>query len=495
MDGIMSMADDPASELLTRSFLLGTARNPAAVGAAFKRLVGTSSLTELAALALLGQRMRFRKHGPPPVNGAAVAVKDTRAIVPDAIRPLMRRLVGGKEAQDIASLALADVCNRIRLRPHPFDVPRLAAFVQAHGELLGAYASAWAARGEVDDKQPNYFDADAIDESNWTSARPAARAAFIATLRAREPERGRALVEASFAADAAPVRARLLGALACGLSAADLPFLESLAKDRAPSVREEAQRLLKFIPGTAEAEGRLGDLVARTRVSSTGLLRRRKTLTLERPANLEASARQTVDPGRRWAAAEYAGLGLDAMAVAFALPVSEMIAAAADDAALTGLFARQASIERRFDVLAGIVRNHASDAWIDALGTGDVAELTDDATIDQWCAAALAPQLWPSMPAPAELERLYRFLRRPLPLPQARELLQSRAFASIHGSAGPSGMLGFTSLVIGALMPPPLRSELQAAFARLPPEDMSRAILLLDCLALLDPPHATESSP
>ena len=132
----MSMADDPASELLTRSFLLGTARNPAAVGAAFKRLVGTSSLTELAALALLGQRMRFRKHGPPPVNGAAVAVKDTRAIVPDAIRPLMRRLVGGKEAQDIASLALADVCNRIHLRPHPFDVPRLAAFVQAHGECV-----------------------------------------------------------------------------------------------------------------------------------------------------------------------------------------------------------------------------------------------------------------------------------------------------------------------------------------------------------------------
>src|SRR5262249_45124362 len=169
----------------------------------------------------------------------------------------------------------ADVCNRRRLRPHPFDVPRLGAFVKAHGDLLGPYASAWAARGQ--ESQPaDYFEADTIDETNWMSARPPARAAFIAALRTREPDRARALVEAGFATEPAPVRARLLGALACGLSAADVPFLESLAKDRAPSVRDEAQRLLKFVPGTAGAQARLRDLVARTKASTTGLLRRRK---------------------------------------------------------------------------------------------------------------------------------------------------------------------------------------------------------------------------
>src|SRR5262249_29786422 len=200
----------------------------------------------------------------------------------------------------------------------------------------------------------------------WTSGRPAARADFIAALRTREPDRARELVEASFATDAAPVRARLLGALRCGLSAADVPFLESLAKDRAPSIREEAQRLLRYIPGTAAADGRLRDLVARTKVSTAGLLRRRKTLPLERPANLQASAQAPgVDPARRWAAEEYAGLGLDTMAAAFVLSVPDMIAAAGDDAALTALFARQASIEGRFDVLAAIVRNHAGDAWTD----------------------------------------------------------------------------------------------------------------------------------
>ena len=384
MDRRMSAVDDAALEQLARSFLLGTARNPAPVDAAFKRLAGAAGApSELGALALLGLRMRFRKPGPPPAS-SFVAIADPRAIVPDAARPLMRRLVGGKDASanDIAGLALADACHRRRLRPHPFDLPRLSAFVKQHGELLGATASAWMARGE--EIPASYFDPDAIDETNWTSARPAARATFIAALRAREPERARALVESSFAADAAPVRARLLAALSHGLCAADAPFLESLAKDRAPSVRDEAQRLLKFIPGTAAAQSRLIDLVARTKVATAGLLRRRKTLALERPANLPASA------DRGWAAAEYAGVALDEMAAAFALPVSELIAAAADDAALTALFARQASIERRFDLLATIVREQTADAWIDAVGSGEV-ELPDDATIEQWCAAALAP--------------------------------------------------------------------------------------------------------
>src|SRR5262249_13956208 len=154
-----------------------------------------------------------------------------------------------------------------------------------------------------------------------------------------------------------------------------------------------------------------------TKVSTSGLLRRRKVLTLELPANVKAFPQDPVaDPARRWVAEEYAGIGLDAMAAAFAPAVPEMIAAAARDAHLTALFARQASIERRFDLLATIVREHAADAWIDAIGSGDVAELRDVALADQWCAAALAPETWPEFSYRA-IELLYRFLRRPLPQP------------------------------------------------------------------------------
>jgi Family of unknown function (DUF5691) len=316
-------------------------------------------------------------------------------------------------------------------------------------------------------------------------------------MRGREPDRARELIEASFTSDPAPVRTRLLSALKRGLSTADVPFLESLARDRAPSVRERAQQLLKYIPGTASAEGRVRDLLARTKVSAAGLLRKRITLTLELPANVQTMSPgvAAAEAGRSWAADEYAGIGLDAMAAAFGLGVAEMIAAGAGDAPLLALFARQASIERRFDVLAAIVREQAADAWVDAIGgEGDkagsadnsgAAELPDDATNEQWCAAALAPSLWPALPPAAHLERLYSFLRRPLPLTQGRELLQSRAFASIANS--PPSAIGSLCLAIAALVPLPLRSELRLGYATLPADVMSRPLLLLDCLTLLDP--------
>src|SRR6185295_1618188 len=159
-------ADDPALEQLTRSFLLGTARNPAPVTAALTRLAGsTAAPHELTALALLGQRIRFRKLGPPPAASEAATIADPRAIVPDAVRAPMRRLLGGKDgADDVAGLALADACQRRRLRPHPFDLPRLAGFVKHHGDRLGATAAAWSERGVAVQQPTSYFDADAIDE-------------------------------------------------------------------------------------------------------------------------------------------------------------------------------------------------------------------------------------------------------------------------------------------------------------------------------------------
>ena len=167
------------------------------------------------------------------------------------------------------------------------------------------------------------------------------------------------------------------------------------------------------------------------------------------------------------------------------------------DAPLLALFARQASLERRFDVLAAIVREHAADAWIDAIGAdvGSLPEFHEDAMIEQWCTAALAPELWPALPGPADLDRLYGFLRRPLPQRQARELLQSRAFASRALEDRPPGALGTRCLAIAALMPASLRPELRAALSSHPPEDTSRVMLFLDCVAPLDPPERASQEP
>ena len=122
------------------------------------------------------------------------------------------------------------------------------------------------------------------------------------------------------------------------------------------------------------------------------------------------------------------------------------------------------------------------------MGTDAAAELSDDDAVARWCAAALAPDLWRVWPSATDLEGLYAFLRRPLPRPQAHELLRSRAFAALGGANLPQGVPGHAALAIAALTPSPLREELRSALASLPPDETARAVLLLDCLAILDPP-------
>ena len=142
---------DPGIEALMRSVLLGTARHPVPPWGAPKNLVAARGPpSELTALALLGQRLRFRRPRPLPERSGTSPIADPRKIVPDEARALMRRLVDTKHgsASDVAAIALADICNRRRLRPHPFDLPRIGAFANAHGDCLGAYAAAWASRGE-----------------------------------------------------------------------------------------------------------------------------------------------------------------------------------------------------------------------------------------------------------------------------------------------------------------------------------------------------------
>jgi hypothetical protein len=492
---VTAEGDDPDMEVALRSFLLGTDRHPLPAAGIVKNLVPPSDPTaELTALALVGQRLRLRRPVRPPQADAPRTIEDRRAAVPDSARSLMRRLVAGRDgsASDVAALALADTCDRRALRPHPFDMPRIDAFIRAHAERLGSSAAAWVECGRNPEGRPrHYFDAEAIDATNWTSAGPAARAAFIATMRAEDPDGARTLVEASFASEPAPLRVRLVDALAHRLSPADAPFLEGLAGDRAPTVREAAVRLLMCIPGTDASDGLLSDLVGRIKVSTSGLLRRRRVLALEPPANLQRSADAVTssEVARRWAATTYAGIGLDALAASLDLSVADMIEAASEDEPLLALLARRASIEMRLDILAAIVREHACNAWADAIWTaeGTTSEVHDDTALIRWSEAALVPALWPALPSGNDLERLYGFLRRPMPRPQADELLRAPAFASLGKTEQPAGVAARLSVAIAALMPSSLRSELRRELMSRTPEEAGRAVLLLDCLALLDP--------
>jgi hypothetical protein len=98
------------------------------------------------------------------------------------------------------------------------------------------------------------------------------------------------------------------------------------------------------------------------------------------------------------------------------------------------------------------------------------------------------PDLWAALPDPTIFEGLYAFLRRPLPSTQARELLRCRAFAAFPGENPIPGLVSRHCIAFAALTPAPVRAELRATLVALERDETARAVLLLDCLALLDPP-------
>jgi hypothetical protein len=472
-----AMLDAAAVETLTRSVMLGTARQAAPLQKAFGGLiVPDDPKAALKALALLGQHSRFRR----PARAAPASVDplfpDERAAVPEAARPLLRSLLSGKsgDVTDAVALAIADAMERQRLRLHPFDLPRLEDFVKAHADQLGASAVAWTQRHATTTTPDTYSFVETIDETNWTHGRPAQRAAFIRSLRATDAARARALVEGVFASEQAPVRLVLVKALAENLSPADQPFLEGLAKDRAPTVREAAESLLARLAGSPQAAKRLEECLGRIKRATAGVLRRRTALQLDYPATIKEWQREA------WAISTFGTIALDDFAKGLELSIDEVVAAAADDQVLSIVLAVQASQARRYDLLARLVRERATNAWV-AMVQADDFDIIDPAA---WSAAAIQPDLWPEMPG--ALMRLYAKLRVPLPAPTAERLLASKAWRDLRGIAEQNIPDPAMFSAIATLLPQTLRDPLRKQLAPLSAEVNARALAALSLLDIIE---------
>ena len=470
------MLDAASVETLTRSVMLGKARNAASVQKAFGGLIAPDDpKAALKALALLGQHGRFRR----PVGPTRVSIEplfpDERSIVPEAARPLLLSLLSGKggDAMDAVPLLLADVMERRHLRLHPFDLPRLDDFVKAHADQLGASAVAWTQRHAGATTPDTYSFVETIDETNWTHGRPAQRAAFIRGLRATDGARARALVEGVFASEQAPVRLVLVKALAENLSPADQPFLEGLAKDRAPTVREAAENLLGRLPGSPQAAKQLKECLSRIKRASAGMLRRRTALQLDYPATVKEWQRET------WAIGTFGTIALDDFAKGLDLSIDEVVAAAADDPILSTVLAMQASHARRHDLLARLARECAINAWVAMVQVDDL-DILDPAA---WSAAAIQPDLWTEMPMAVHLLRLYSKLRTPLPVPTAERLLASKAWHGVLGGAEQNAPQPIMFSTVAVLIPASLREALRKQLTALSTEFNARA---LAAIALLD---------
>lgn len=340
------------------SLLAGTARQPLTPGA------WSQPNGALAAMSLAGQWLRFERPAAPASFAVEPVVEDRRRILPEPLRRPMLRLLTGKTATEHPAIAVARALDKLYLRPHPFDLPKLDAFVRVYADRLGTTAQQWAERNADRTEPASYYDNDALSDTNWTQAPLAKRASFLADRRNQHADDARALVEAAWPQESADARFRLLQVMQIGLTGADQSFLESLEKDRAPRVRQLSKRLLAKL-GAGGENPALAAMLERIKSSQTGMLRKRTVLKLELPATVK----EQMAPA--WVRENFAEVGLQELARAFKLSELDMVEAAVDDANLLLAIALMSAMDGRFDVVAATV-SHLPNAWQLFSDTGSV---------------------------------------------------------------------------------------------------------------------------
>lgn len=424
-------------------------------------------------LSLMGQALRFERPSTPDSFIVEPEIKDDRKIIADHLRRSLIRFLTAKNVTDHPARALARAFDRLRLRPHPFDLPLIEAFVRSFAEKLGPTAQHWADRQKPDAATHSYFDPELLDESNWSQATLSRRVAYLEERRRNDADAARALLESTWAQEEAEARFRLLQVFQTGLNMADQPFLSSLEKDRAPRVRAVAAKFLRRL-GAGDKNPALGASVERIKQKQSGLLRKRIALELELPANVKDQA------ASRWVLQTFAEVSFAELAGAFKITETELIEAAAKDEPLLLALALVATGERRLDLLELVVA-HLSNAWERMCEAGlDTLGSMTDSERQRWAEIIAGPyrkdlpttySLWDWLHRITDTEAAPSFMSTVL-----GASLLTKAVENEHGSA-----LWFE--VITAICPASHRNELREQLAKF---DQSQTVTPAALLEILD---------
>jgi hypothetical protein len=264
---IIDVGGDPiagtAAELdagLTSVALLGTARRgvdparlPGPVAAAAARGTGDPALMLLETAALQDLFMRGAVL-PGRVPVPEPADDDARPMLPTAAATRLARLLtrgspvlpewfeaaaphGFRAPGTLCSLLLEQAKTRAALRE---PLLRLAG---TRGRWLASRHPQWR----------NLFPIELDDATVWSHGGPAARRAWLAALRRRDPRAAGTTLIAGWQSESGPARAELLPVLAEGLTLADEPLLETALDDSRAEVRRTAADLLARLPESAFA--------------------------------------------------------------------------------------------------------------------------------------------------------------------------------------------------------------------------------------------------
>lgn len=460
------------------ALLAGTARQPLSFRGDLAGLAHEDPLrATLNALSLTGQALRFEQPLPPASFAVETIVRDQRPIVAGAIRRPLLRLLRDRGASDDLALALAWAFGRCRVRPHPFDLPKMETFVRAHAEHLGLAAQHWAQQRKDGAAEPQgYFEVDdLLDDATWTKAPPAQRARFIAERRRQDATAARLLVESVWGRETADLRVRLLAALETGLGADDQPFLEGLEKDRAPRVRTLAQRFLARMSGRVGEHPALRACLERIHRSTVGLLKKHPVLTLELPATIREHETKS------WIRETFTEVSCQELAHALQLTEAQMVDAAEKDANLSLVLALMATQERRFDLLQQLTRGQLADAWeqLSQCGIADLSMMTAEER-QAWAAILIHPcggNLPVTYPA---WSWMHRSLEGPAPGLLIESVVRSSGWLNKlleQEKLGPAWVE-----VLSALCPSSRRESLRTLLAPLDPAITLTALSFLDIL-------------
>ncbi|MFE6100591.1 DUF5691 domain-containing protein [Streptomyces laurentii] len=272
-----------AWEELVTSALLGTDRKPPATGAG-----DAAPVALLGAAAVRTVRRRAGLRPGPAAPALEAAPEDGRGALPEAARRRLGQLLAGRSAPsagrrgavpDLTELlpqwlaaanergyrapaaALPALLDAARART---DLrPAALAFAGPRGLWLARLNPDWrfALRGTTGGGTlPDPADEPAV-LALWEEGLFAERVALLAAVRARDAERGRALLASTWGTERAEDRLMFLDSLRAGLGPADEEFLEAALSDRSRNVRATAAELLSALPASALA-GRMAERAA-----------------------------------------------------------------------------------------------------------------------------------------------------------------------------------------------------------------------------------------
>ena len=453
------------------SLLGGTARHP--LPGELIRPSAPSSDGAFEMLSLMGQALRFDRPAPPDSFIVEAEIEDDRRIVADGLRRPLIRLLTAKTATDHPTLALARAFDRLRLRPHPFDLPLLDTFVRSNAEKLGPTAQQWADKQKADAGTQGSFDPELLDDTNWAQTTLSRRVAYFEQRRRDDADAARGLVESTWAQQDADARFRLLQVFQTRLSPADQPFLSSLAKDRAPRVRTLAAKFLARLDPNSSNPALLACL-ERIKQTQSGLVRKRTALQLELPANVKDQA------ASRWTLQTFSEVSFSELAGALKLPEHELIEAAAKDEPLLLALALIATNDCRLDLLERVVAN-LPNAWermfeagLETLGTMTESERR------RWEEIVVHPYL-KEMPGAYHLwDWLHRLTDTEAPPSVMTMILQAELLTNV---VEPENVSAPLSEVLVAICPASRRQELREQLMKF---DQSQSVIPLALLEILD---------